>query len=97
MKKYALKKKDSLVIEIYMPESEIIPNIDYCFHAADWALCYPINTKARAILNAAQGLALLTSPLREWKGKFAYKDYYKFEFKDEESARIFWVMVKDYL
>ena len=97
MKKYALRSKEDLAVEIYMPFPDSIPNLDYSFHAGDWALCYPLGSKARAIMNTAEGLAEATSPMNEWCTRRRPVRFFRFEFKDKESLRIFWELVQDYL
>ena len=96
MKENMLKSKEGLVVEIYMPNPKRIPSLDYCYHAADWALCYPLRSNARAILNAAQGLAWTAMPMDDWNGGKC-RNYFRFEFKDSENLRIFWEMIKEYL
>jgi hypothetical protein len=97
MKEYVLKNQEELAVEIYMPESDRIPNVDYCFHAGDWALCYPLRSTARAILNAAEGLAEATMSMNDWNNSHSPKRYFRFEFSSKENLRIFWALVREYL
>ena len=101
MKLYRFKKsEDELVVEIYMPEAPVIPSscLDYePGHAGNWAMVYPITSKARAILNAAQGVASYTRCDYDQSKRRKSKFFFHFEFKDENDKVSFLNMIEDYM
>ncbi|MBR2705195.1 MAG: hypothetical protein IKE91_06985 [Clostridia bacterium] len=99
MKAYELKREEDTVVEIYMPEPKFVPNacLDYdSGHACHWTVAYSVRSKARAILNAAQGIAVFTRWDIEDEGR-RRRSFFSFEFKTRYDKDSFMYLVEAYL